>query len=139
MKKLLIILLLPISLYSQTRQSTIDSCRAIMFKLVNDHRIANGIHPLVHNDKAQKMAQDWAEHMYKVGKQYHSNYKVAENIGGGGPASDLDLFFVLYDGVYRKFNGFLKSPGHNENMLWKSYKSVGYGFYKGYCVQIFFN
>jgi hypothetical protein len=42
MKKLLLILLLPLSVYSQSKQSTIDSCVNIMHKLVNEHRVANG-------------------------------------------------------------------------------------------------
>ena len=102
MKKLLVILLLPLSLYSQTRQSTIDSCRAIMFKLVNDHRIEHGVHPLVHNDSAQKLAQIWAEHLYKENELYHSNFPGGENCSGTR-ASDVDLFFNLFDDVFAPF------------------------------------
>ena len=49
----------------------------------------------------------------------------------------IDLYFELSDGVYSKFNGWKTSPGHNKQMLDDWHIKAGYGFYKGYAVQMF--
>ena len=134
MKKLLLILLLPLSVYSQSKQSTIDSCVNIMHKLVNDHRVYNGESVLALCDSLIELAQSRAEYMYKTGEYNHVDGVYSENIAAGG---DVDLYFKLHDGVYSKFNGWETSPGHNRQMLDDWHIKAGYGFYKGYAVQIF--
>jgi uncharacterized protein YkwD len=134
MKKLLLILLLPLSVYSQSKQSTIDSCVNIMHKLVNSHRVANGESILTLSDSLTELAQSRAEYMYKTGEFNHIDSVWNENIGSG---ADLTRYFTLYDGVYAEFKGFCYSPGHNKQMLFDWHKEAGYGFYKGYSVQIF--
>ena len=135
MKKLLLILLLPLSVYSQSKQSTIDSSVNIMHKLVNDHRVANGESILSLCHSLIELAQSRAEYMYKTGKYNHVDGVYRENIAAGG---DVDLYFELSDGVYSKFNCWKTSSiGHNENMLNDWHTKAGYGFYKGYAVQLF--
>jgi uncharacterized protein YkwD len=135
MKKLLLILLLPLSVYSQSKQSTIDSCVNIMYKLVNDHRVANGESILTLSDSLTELAQSRAEYMYKTGEYNHIDSVHNENIAKGG---DVDLYFKLSKGVYSNFNCWKTSSiGHNENMLNDWHTKAGYGFYKGYAVQLF--
>ena len=136
MKKLLLILLLPLSVYSQSKQSTIDSCVNIMHKLVNEHRVANGESILTLSDSLTELAQSRAEYMYKTGEYNHVDLGVTicEN---GGAGADLARYFTLYDGVEACFNSWKTSPGHNKQMLMDWHIKAGYGFYKGYSVQIF--
>ena len=134
MKKLLLILLLPLSVYSQSKQSTIDSCVNIMHKLVNDHRVANGESILSLCDSLIELAQSRAEYMYKTGEYNHVDGVYRENIAAG---MNINQYFELSDGVYSKFNGWKTSPGHNRQMLKDWHIKAGYGFYKGYAVQIF--
>ena len=135
MKKLLLILLLPLSVYSQSKQSTIDSCVNIMHKMVNDHRVANGESILSLSDSLIELAQSRAEYMYETGEYNHVDSVNFENIAAG---RDVYMSFTLYKGVWNKFNCWKTSPkGHNENMLDDWHIKAGYGFYKGYTVQIF--
>ena len=136
MKKLLLILLLPLSVYSQSKQSTIDSCVNIMHKLVNEHRVSNGESILTLSDSLTELAQSRAEYMYKTGEYNHIDHdgSYRENIGAG---ANLTRYFTLYDGVYDTFKGLCHSPGHNKQMLRDWHIEAGYGFYKGYSVQIF--
>ena len=134
MKKLLLILLLPLSVYSQSKQSTIDSCITIMHKMVNDHRVSNGESILTLSDSLIKLAQSRAEYMYKTGEYNHVDGVYRENIGH---ARDINMSLTLYKGIYNIFNGLTHSPGHNKQMLRDWHTKVGYGFYKGYIVQIF--
>ena len=136
MNKLLFILLFPISVFSQSKQSTIDSCVVIMHKLVNDHRVANGQSVLTLSDSLIELAQSRAEYMYRTGEYYHIDLggSIREN---GGAGADLNRYFTLYDAVEACFNAWKTSPGHNKQMLRDWHIEAGYGFYKGYSVQIF--
>ncbi len=138
MKKLfLVILLIPLIGYSQSRKSTIDSCVTITHKLVNEHRIKNGKSSLILSDSLTKLAQARAEYMYKTGEYNHDGMPKGcsgENISDG---RDFDLYFELPFIVAQIVVGFSKSPGHNENMLYNWHTEAGYGFYKGYTVQLF--
>ena len=134
MKKLLLILLLPLSVYSQSRKSTIDSCVVMMHKLVNEHRIKNGKSSLILSDSLTKLAQARAEYMYKTGEYNHVKGVFNENAGSG---MDFDRYFELSYAVSQEVYGYSKSPGHNKNMLFQLHTAAGYGFYKGYSVQLF--
>jgi uncharacterized protein YkwD len=134
MKKLLLILLLPLSVYSQSRKSTIDSCVVMMHKLVNEHRIKNGKSSLILSDSLTKLAQARAEYMYKTGEYNHVKGVFNENISSG---RDYKYSFTLSHAVSQEVYGYSKSPGHNKNMLFQLHTAAGYGFYKGYSVQLF--
>ena len=138
MKKLfLIVLLIPILGYSQSRKSTIDSCVTIAHKLVNEHRVKNGVSPLILSDTLTKLAQARAEYMYKTGEYNHDGMPIGcigENISHG---CDFDEYFELPFIVAQDVYGYSKSPGHNKNMLYNWHTMGGYGFYKGYTVQLF--
>jgi len=137
MKKLFIILLLPLSIYSQT--DPVETCRPILHEIVNNYRVENGVGKLILDDSLTQLAQDWAKHMYDVDKLYHSPHKYPENIltYGRMPYSYIDG--VEEYAVTILFNAWRHSPGHNENMLDYNHKKVGYGFYDGYYVQLFSN
>ena len=138
MKKLfLVILLIPILGYSQSRKSTIDSCVTITHKLVNEHRIKNGKSSLILSDSLTKLAQARAEYMYKTGEYNHDGMPKGcsgENISDG---SDFDLYFELPFIVAQIVDVYSNSPRHNKNMLFDLHTAAGYGFYKGYTVQLF--
>ena len=105
-----------------------------MYKLVNDHRVANGESILTLSDSLTELAQSRAEYMYKTGEYNHVKGVNFENIGAG---ANLNRYFTLYDGVEACFNAWKTSPGHNKQMLMDWHIKAGYGFYKGYSVQIF--
>jgi uncharacterized protein YkwD len=138
MKKLLIILLLPLSAFSQSRESLIDSAVVIMHELLNEYRIENRLDTLELSDDLTKKAQKHAEWMY------HNSYmhsltckeeKLAENIVNGHD------WILEWSPVKRWVEGDLiawkESPGHNANLLEYRITKAGYGFYKGYSVQMF--
>ena len=134
MKKLFLILLLPLSVYSQSNQSTIDSCITIMHKMVNDHRVANGESVLTLSDSLTELAQSRAEYMYRTGEYNHVDGVYRENICHG---MDVNQYFKLSKGVWSNFNAWKTSHGHNKQMLFELHKEAGYGFYKGYAVQLY--
>jgi uncharacterized protein YkwD len=137
MKKLLVILLLPFSLYSQSTQEQIDSLRYYMHLELNEYRAEHRSQKLEISDKLNDFAQNWAETMFKTGEFKHSKrpFNSGENILDGNDYSPTSLIskmkshWILYH--------WKNSPGHNKNLIWYAYTKVGYGFYKGYAVQIF--
>jgi uncharacterized protein YkwD len=138
MKKLLLILLLPLSVYSQSNQSTIDSCITIAHKLVNEHRVKNGVSPLILSDTLTKLAQARAEYMYKTGEYNHDGMPTGCSLPKMLAMEEISIYilelpFIVAQDVYV----YTKSPGHNKTMLRSWYTMCGYGFYKGYTVQLF--
>ena len=134
MKKLFIILLLPLSVYSQTEKSTVDSMRVIFFELLNQHRIDNGLDTLIISDTHNEEAQSRAKYMYDTGDYSHNKAESPENIAS---ARDISMQLDFKIGVFRIFNSWKKSPGHNRNYLNPRYTHVGFGSYKGYSVVVF--
>jgi len=132
-KLLIILLLLPLSVFSQT--VPVDSCKIIMHRLLNEYRVENGSGVLILDDTLTQLAQKWAKHMYDVDKIYHSNYGYAENCLGYGRLKWK--CFKTETGVERWLGAWELSSAHNENMLDYNHKKVGYGFYDGYYVQLF--
>ena len=108
-----------------------------MHKLVNEHRIKNAKSSLILSDSLTKLAQERAEYMYKTGEYNHDGMPKGcsgENIGDG---RDFKYSFTLSHAVQIEFISYSNSPGHNENMLYNWHTEAGYGFYKGYTVQLF--
>lgn len=135
MKKLFIILLLPLSVYSQTQKSTVDSIRVIFFELLNQHRIDNNLDTLIISNTHNEAAQSRAKYMYDnndYSHDYTDNY--IENIAS---ARDISMYFDFEARCFRIFNGWKKSPGHNRNYLDHEFTHVGFGSYKGYSVVLF--
>ena len=72
MKKLLLILLLPLSVYSQidfskTPQDNVDSLRYYMHQELNEYRVQNNVKELELSDSLNKLAQSWAKTMFETG------------------------------------------------------------------------
>ena len=136
MKKLFLILLLPLSVYSQSTQEQIDSLRYYMHKELNEYRLQNNVNELELSDSLNDLAQSWAKTMFETGKFEHSNiYPSGENILRGNDYSPTQLISKLK--AHWKLYHWKESPGHNRNLLKYNYTKVGYGFYKGYAVQMF--
>lgn len=132
MKKLLIILL-PITIFSQSTQTDIDSLRYYMHNELNVYRISMNLDTLEICDDINKKAQYWAEQMYKNKNFKHSTiYPDGENIFMG-----INQRMNYKDQAIDILNEWKISPGHNRNILYPKNIKIGYGFYKGYAVQMF--
>ena len=134
MKKLFIILLLPLSIYSQSTQKQIDSLRYYMHKELNEYRAEYKLKPLEISDSLNKLAQLWAEKMYNTNEFKHSIYGDRENI-----LSRNNYITTCKEFSYWTLYHWKNSPGHNRNLTNNDCTHIGYGFYKGYAVQIFEN
>ena len=134
MNKLLFILLFPVSVFSQTEKSTVDSMRVIFFELLNQHRIDNNVNPLIISDSLNTLAQARAKYMYDTGDYSHNKAKSPENIAHG---MDISRYFDFEARCFRIFNIWKKSSGHNRNYLNPRFTHVGFGSYKGYSVVVF--
>lgn len=132
MKKLFLILLLPLSLYSQSTQEQIDSLRYYMHLELNEYRAEHNSQNLEISDTLNELAQAWAKTMYETGEFKHSKLGYGENIFSGPEYVETWKEFSHWT-LYHWRN----SPGHNKNLIDYEYNQVGYGFYKGYAVQIF--
>ena len=137
MNKLLLILLLPLSVYSQidfskTPQTSVDSLRYYIHQELNEYRLQNNVNELELSDSLNELAQSWAKTMYDTGEFKHSNLPFAENIQYGGRH-----IFTLKKFSYWTLQSWKDSPGHDANLKRSYFIKVGYGFYEGYKVQIF--
>ena len=137
MNKLLLILLLPLSVYSQidfskTPQTSVDSLRYYMHQELNEYRLQNNVKELELSDSLNELAQSWAKTMFETGEFKHSNLPYAENIQYGNRH-----IFTLKKFSYSTLQSWKDSPGHDANLKRSYFIKVGYGFYEGYKVQIF--
>ena len=137
MNKLLLILLLPLSVYSQidfskTPQTSVDSLRYYMHQELNEYRLQNNVNELELSDSLNELAQSWAKTMYDTGDFKHSNLPFAENIQYGSRH-----IFTLKKKAHWTLQSWKDSPGHDANLKRSYFIKVGYGFYEGYAVQIF--
>ena len=138
MNKLLLILLLPLSVYSQdidfskTPQTSVDSLRYYMHQELNEYRLQNNVNKLELSDSLNELAQSWAKTMYDTGDFKHSNLPFAENIQYGSRH-----IFTLKKKAHWTLQSWKDSPGHDANLKRSYFIKVGYGFYEGYKVQIF--
>ena len=137
MNKLLLILLLPLSVYSQidfskTPQTSVDSLRYYMHQELNEYRLQNNVNELELSDSLNELAQSWAKTMFETGEFKHSNLPYAENIQYGNRH-----IFTLKKFSYSTLQSWKDSPGHDANLKRSYFIKVGYGFYEGYKVQIF--
>ena len=137
MNKLLLILLLPLSVYSQidfskTPQTSVDSLRYYIHQELNEYRLQNNVNELELSDSLNELAQSWAKTMFETGEFKHSNLPYAENIQYGNRH-----IFTLKKFSYSTLQSWKDSPGHDANLKRSYFIKVGYGFYEGYKVQIF--
>jgi len=137
MNKLLLILLLPLSVYSQidfskTPQDNVDSLRYYIHQELNEYRLQNNVNELELSDSLNELAQSWAKTMFETGDFKHSNLPYAENIQYGSRH-----IFTLKKFSYWTLQSWKDSPGHDSNLKCNYFLKVGYGFYEGYAVQIF--
>ena len=138
MNKLLLILLLPLSVYSQidfskTPQTSVDSLRYYIHQELNEYRLQNNVKELELSDSLNELAQSWATTMFETGEFKHSNlYPSGENIQYGARH-----IFTLKKFSYSTLQSWKDSPGHNANLKRSYFIKAGYGFYDSYAVQIF--
>ena len=124
MKKLFLILLLPLSVYSQSTQEQIDSLRYYMHKELNEYRLQNNVDKLQIDAKANAYAQAWAKTMYRTGNFNHSDIERSdfngENILWGNDYSPTQLISKLK--AHWTLYHWKESPGHNKNLLDSDFK-----------------
>ena len=136
MKKLFLILLLPLSVYSQSTQEQIDSLRYYMHKELNEYRLQNNVDKLQIDANANAYAQAWAKTMYRTGNFNHGDIERSDFNGENILSAD-DYIRTCKESSHWTLWHWKESPGHNKNLLDSDFKKVGYGFYKGYAVQVF--
>jgi hypothetical protein len=109
----------------------IDSVEQEFLNLINEYRAQKGAGPLVLNDQLNAAADWLSEDMGKKGYFSHYDslgrdpnqraaafgypYSIGENIAGG------------YNSAQAVFDAWRASPGHNWNMLYAGYKTIGIG------------
>ena len=133
MKKLLIILLFPISIFSQYipgEDTIIVDPIKYMHKLLNEYRVENGLDTVALDTNRIRLAQEWAEYLDTTNQLYHSG-NGAENCLYGSP------FTSSMQQIKAVLRTWKKSPGHNKNLLYPHHSVVGYGYYGKIKVMLF--
>ena len=112
-----------------------------MHKELNEYRAEHRSQKLEISDTLNYFAQNWAETMYETGEYKHSDpskgerpFSSGENILWGNDYSPAQL--ISKKKAHWTLYHWKNSPGHNKNLIYYEYNQVGYGFYKGYAVQI---
>ena len=133
MKKLLIILLFPISIFSQYipgEDTIIVDPIKYMHELLNEYRVENGLDTVALDTNRIRLAQEWAEYLDTTNQFYHSG-NGAENCSYGAP------FTSSMQQIKAKLRSWKQSPSHNENMLESYHNTVGYGYHGNIAVMLF--
>ncbi len=133
MKKLLIVLLFPISIFSQYipgESSIIVDPIKYMHKLLNEYRVENGLDTVALDTNRIRLAQEWAEYLDTTNQLYHSGYGAENCLYGSRFTSSMQQI----KGVFRSWK---QSPGHNKNLLYPSHNIVGYGYHGNIAVMLF--
>jgi uncharacterized protein YkwD len=109
-----------LSLLVQPAGASEDDATAVMAQL-NEYRKANGLPVLTRDARVNEIAQRWAEHMAAEGQLSHNDALGAqlppwsfmgENVGFASSAEEM-------------MQTWMASPGHNANMLDRSFTMVG--------------
>ncbi|MCX7445149.1 CAP domain-containing protein [Corynebacterium sp. P7003] len=88
-------------------------------RLLNEHRVAHGLRPVIVDANLTRRSVEWSKHMRDVNRLYHSGDNVWENVlYNYNSASDASA----------PFRQWRNSPGHNANMLLPDVTRVGVGF-----------
>jgi uncharacterized protein YkwD len=133
MKKLLIILLFPISIFSQYipgESSIIVDPIKYMHKLLNEYRVENGLDTVALDTNRIRLAQEWAEYLDTTNQLYHSGYGAENCLYGSRFTSSM----MCIKGTLQSWK---ESPGHNKNLLYPSHNIVGYGYHGNIAVMLF--
>jgi len=136
MKKVLIILLLPLSIYAQTDPAEIDSAVYVMHEVVNKYRLLNNVNTLELDTMMCRLAQNHAIWMYN-NEFKHSDLPYWENCTKHSGVSENFWRKSIKQSIMPKFYSLIYSPAHNTNMLNSRFYQAGYGFYRGMHVQLF--
>lgn len=82
------------------------------------------IMPLTKNDKLMTFAQEWAEHMAKVNRMYHSSMREIMQLGFS--AAGENIAWGVND-VEKVMKVWLHSKGHKANIMSSKFAAVGAG------------
>ncbi len=111
---------------------TIGEMMASVIKLTNQERARIGSSALVENDRLVIVAQDMAEDLAKSGKLSHVDSKgrhLEKRFNDGGYkwttiGENVAYGYSTPDAVV---NGWIKSPGHYQNLSDKNFTEIGVG------------
>lgn len=116
-----------------------DICKE-MFRLVNEHREKNGIQPLKWSDELMNSSKVKSQHM--IDNNYFSHewngmncQELNEYLSGVNNVGENIYMYPAINisdksakGIAKSlFDGWKKSPGHNQNMLYTDYTKFGFG------------
>jgi uncharacterized protein YkwD len=125
---------------------TLPEVRAYALQLVNQDRAANGLPPLVPDPLLDQVAQYHAQDMLNRGYFAHNSpdgktprdrylmFGGSQYVGVGENLSlyqDLRVPGMSYELTWMFQEGWMKSPGHRQNILRPQFVSFGYGVVYG--------
>lgn len=102
-----------------------------MLEMINKERVSRGLSPLSADVPLQEVARDFAKDMLRRG--YFSHYTL-EGLSPFDRMGMVDIFFTsagenlaLSPNVDLAMQGFMRSPGHRENILSPDFQKAGIG------------
>jgi uncharacterized protein YkwD len=114
--------------------------RAELFRLINEHRQANGKEPLSVDASLNKAAQDHSDWMQETGTFSHTGKGGSSFFdrikAAGGRAGACAENIAQNSGPKAVFDGWKNSAGHNRNML-GPYRKIGLGYKGEYWTAVF--
>ena len=107
--------------------------------LVNQQRSSAGLGGLVHDDRLDAIAQEWAQQMSNMKSMVHStNQWRSDRLPTGWRANGENIAYG-YGSASAVMSAWMQSPGHKANILNSAYTSIGVGYVASgnYWVQLF--
>lgn len=117
-----------------------DANTCLVFKATNTQRIANGLAALVYCQACTQMAYEQSKDMSDRKYFDHErpdetfSHRVARFGLSAGAGENIAQGYSAETVV----TNWMVSPGHRNNILSSSYKSLGIGLYNGYSTQVFY-
>jgi uncharacterized protein YkwD len=108
-----------------------DPMASRVYELVNQHRINNGLKPLVWNQSIANVAQNWSDSMdpnIEAGGNagFYHNPSFADQYPAGWNAAAENI--AINSNADALFTAWKNSPGHNANMLNPNLTDFGFGY-----------
>ncbi|MFC7451422.1 CAP domain-containing protein [Rhodococcus daqingensis] len=119
------------SLGSSSADLAADQMSADIAKLTNDHRARNGLPTLKVNADISEVAQAWSTRLGQAGKLSHNPAYSKEIPRGWQLASENVLQNWKGASAEELVQQWIRSPGHNMNMLNPDITDMGVGYHVG--------
>ena len=131
----------------------LEEFRYYVVKFTNEHRVANGLHPLITSERLNEGAQARIDNLIASGWFEATNPGIAHDFRGTGGLNTRD-FARMYgassfnwgtnireenveETARTRVNSWINSPGHNRNMLNPNHRYIGVGTRRNMAYQFF--